>query len=274
MTVYLLLEEGPQTQIRGLDFTGNKFFSNFELTQVTKLETNTPLRLNGFETSLENLKAFYRNQGFLEMKLLNESEDVIQYNDKGTQARILFQIYEGPRIRVNAITVEGNVQTKTRVILKEADFNLGEVLTPQKLDDATVRLNKMGLFTRADIHTLEEGTNVSDRTLVISVTERDPGAVRFGGGVTSERNLTVRGFTGAELQQFMGHRPRHQRARGSARKRDPGPISGKRNHRRVFGAFFVQHPHPRAREFDPLGVRGGLRAGFSEFYADHDQKPD
>jgi outer membrane protein insertion porin family len=204
VTVYLMLDEGPQTQIRALDFTGNKFFSSFELAGVTGLRTNTPLHLNNFEDSLAKLKTFYQNQGFLEMKLLNESQDIIHYNKEGTQARINFQIYEGPRIRVNSITVEGNSLTKTSVILREADFRLGEVLTPQKLDDATARLNKMGLFMRADIRTLEENSNVADRTLIISVTERDPGTFGFGGGVTSERNFTVRAFTSASYNNLWG----------------------------------------------------------------------
>lgn len=202
--LYVLIEEGPQTQIRALDFDGNKFFSSFELTQVTGLQTNTPLRLNAFESSIEKLKEFYRNQGFLEMKLLNEGQDIIQYNDKGTQARILFHLFEGPRIRVNSIAVEGNSFTKSRVILKEADVELGEVLTPRKIEDATARLNKMGLFSRVDIRTLEEGTNVSERTLVITVNERDPGVFRFGGGINNERNLTMRGFTGVSYNNIAG----------------------------------------------------------------------
>ncbi|MBX3021948.1 MAG: BamA/TamA family outer membrane protein [Bdellovibrionales bacterium] len=203
-TIVLLLEEGPQTQIRALDFEGNKFVSSFELAQVTGLETNSPLRLNQFEASLEKLREFYHNQGFLEMKLLNEKDDIIQYNDKGTQARILFRIYEGPRIRVHSIAVEGNTITKTRVILKEADFRVGEVLTLKKIDDATIRLNKLGLFSRVDIHTLEEGTNVAERTLVINVTDRDPGTFRIGPGITNERNLTVRGVAGLSYQNLGG----------------------------------------------------------------------
>jgi outer membrane protein assembly complex protein YaeT len=204
VTVHLLLEEGPQTQIRALDFDGNKFFSSFELAQVTGLETNSPLHLNTFENSIEKLKTFYHNQGFLEMKLLNENEDVVQYNEKGTQARILFRIYEGPRIRVNSIAVEGNALTKSGVILKEADFRIGEVLTPSKIEDATARLNKLGLFSRAEIHTLEEGTSVAERTLIISVTERDPGVISIGAGVTNERNFTVRGFTGFSYSNLWG----------------------------------------------------------------------
>ncbi|MGE0525959.1 MAG: POTRA domain-containing protein [Bdellovibrionales bacterium] len=204
VTVIVLLEEGPQTQIRALDFEGNRFFSSFDLARVTGLQTNTALRLSAFEASIEKLKQFYRSQGFLEMRLLNEGEDLIQYNDKGTQARIAFRIFEGPRIRVNSIVVEGNNFTKSRVILKEADFEVGEVLTPKKIEDATARLNKLGLFSRVDIRTLEEGTNVSARTLVISVSERDPGIFRFGVGVNNERNLTVRGFTGLSHSNIAG----------------------------------------------------------------------
>jgi outer membrane protein insertion porin family len=203
-TIYLLIEEGSQTQIRALDFEGNRFFSNFELAQVTQLETNTPLKLNDFETSLDRIKNFYRNQGFLEMRLLNETEDIIQYNEKGTQARIVFRIFEGPRIRINAIAVEGNSFTKTRVILKEANFKIGEVLTPEKIEEATIRLNKMGLFSRAGVRTLEENSNIAERTLVISVTERDPGVFRFGGGINNERDLTLRGFSGLAYNNLWG----------------------------------------------------------------------
>ncbi|NJL24702.1 MAG: BamA/TamA family outer membrane protein [Calothrix sp. SM1_5_4] len=204
VTVFVLLDEGPQTQIRALEFEGNRFFSSFELAQVTGLETNSPLNLDSFESSLDRLRLFYRNQGFLEMKLLNEKDDLISYNDKGTQARILFRIYEGPRIRVNSVAVEGNTFTKSRVILKEADFKITEVLTPEKIENAIARLNKLGLFSRVDIRTLEEGTNVAERTLVISVNERDPGVFRLGGGVTNERNFTARGFTGISYNNLWG----------------------------------------------------------------------
>lgn len=204
VTVQLLIEEGPQTQVRALDFEGNKFFSSFELAQVTGLRTNSALRLAQFEGSIEKLKSFYQNAGFLEMRLLNEGEDLIQYNETGSQARILFRIYEGPRIRINNIVVEGNVKTKSRVILKEADFKIGDVLTPTMLEGATARLNKMSLFSRVDIRTLEENTNIAERTLVLSVSEVDPGIFRFGVGVNNERNFTVRGFTGLGYNNLGG----------------------------------------------------------------------
>src|SRR5690606_32792112 len=130
--------------------------------------------------------------------------ELIQYNDSGTQARIVFRIFEGPQIRVRSVAVEGNSFTKARVIRKEADFAVGEILTPTKIEEATARLTRLGLFSRVDIRTLEEGTNVSQRTVVISIGERDPGLFRFGGGVNNERRLTVRGFTGLSYSNLFG----------------------------------------------------------------------
>src|SRR5690606_11432187 len=115
--------------------------------------------------------------------LLNEGEELIQYNDRGTQANIRFDIYEGPKVEVVKITLEGNTFTKSDVILRTIDIEVGDILTPAKMDESEIRLNRLGLFSRASIRTLEDGTNVAQRTVVVSVNERDPGTFRVGAGV-------------------------------------------------------------------------------------------
>lgn len=202
--VYVLLDEGPLTLVQSVDFDGNHFISNYELREVLGLTTNSPLHLNELEAGIENLKSFYHNQGFLEMKLLNEGEDVVKYNESSTLARLLLKVYEGPRVRVAAVRVEGNSFTKSWVVLKVADFQTGEILTPEKMDNARDRLNRTGLFSRVDVHTLEENTSVTERTVVISVADRDPGVVRFGAGVNSERDLTARGYTSLSYNNLWG----------------------------------------------------------------------
>jgi outer membrane protein assembly complex protein YaeT len=203
-TVFILIDEGPLTLVQTVDFEGNRFFSSFELVGVLGLNSNSPLRLTELESGIEKLKLFYHNQGFLEMKILNEGEDIVHYSETGSLARLLFKIYEGPRVRIASVRVEGNSFTKTWVILKEGQFKIGQVLTPDDVDSATQRLNRMGLFSRVDIHTLEENTSVAERTLVISITERDPGVFRFGAGVNSERQLTAKGFTSLAYNNLGG----------------------------------------------------------------------
>jgi outer membrane protein assembly complex protein YaeT len=203
-TVYVLMDEGPLTLVQAIDFDGNHFVSNYELTQVIDIMPNTPLILTKLEAGIEKLKDFYHNQGFLEMKILNEGEDLVHYNDSSTLGRLQFKIYEGPRVRVASVRIEGNTITHTDVIAREAKFKVGEILTPKDMDDATERLNKTGLFSKVDIHTLEENTSVSERTLIISVADRDPGVLRFGGGVSSERDFSVRQFTNLSYNNLGG----------------------------------------------------------------------
>lgn len=203
-TAYINIDEGPLTQIQTIAFEGNAQFSAYELRQVMNLDINDPLRLDRFEDSLEKLKAFYHKNGFLEMRLSNEGEDLVSYNDKNTLARLLFKIQEGPRIRVKSILIEGNAMTKEYVLRNEISFTVGEYLTPEKLDDSILRLNRLGIFTRVNIHMVEEGTNIADRTVVISVTERDPGEWRIGFGATNERQFTARAFTGLSYNNLWG----------------------------------------------------------------------
>jgi len=202
--LHVILDEGPLTQIRRVDFEGEHDFTDMQLSEVVSVKGNSPLRLSQLEESIVQLKNFYHERGYIEMKILNEGDDLIRYNDKSTQANILFKIYEGPKVKISRILIEGNTFTKEDVIRREIDLKVGDVLTPEKADESVTRLNKMGIFARADIKTLEENTMVADRTVVITVSEKDPGIFRLGAGFSNERKLTVRGFTGLSYNNING----------------------------------------------------------------------
>ncbi|MCB0407752.1 MAG: BamA/TamA family outer membrane protein, partial [Bdellovibrionales bacterium] len=202
--ITLNLDEGPLTQVRRLEFIGNKSFTDIELENEFLIKSNAPLRLQNLEKSIEKLKKFYLDRGFLEMKILNDEKEIVKYNEKGTHANIELKIYEGPQIRVKSIIVEGNNKTKSEVIRKSLNFEDGDILTPEKIEDSTLYLNRTGIFSRATITTLEQGTDVADRTVIVSVDERDPGLWRLGVGVNSERELTARAFTGLSYNNLFG----------------------------------------------------------------------
>jgi outer membrane protein insertion porin family len=202
--VILVMDEGPLTQLRTITFTGAISFSHDRLAKEISLKANSPLRLNDLEKSLDEIIVFYRSEGFLEARVLNNTDDLVQYNERGTQANVRIDIFEGPKVVVDSITIEGNSFTQSYVILRTIDIQVGEILTPKKIDEAEIRMNRLGIFQRAAVRTMEEGTNVSRRKVVISVTERDPGLFRLGTGVSSERDLTLRGFLGLSYNNLFG----------------------------------------------------------------------
>lgn len=207
VTISLSIDEGPLTQIRQIKIEGADSFAKAQLLEVVKIKAGSALGLKELEDSIAALKSFYRSEGFLEMRLLNESEQsrIVTYNEGNTQATVDFQIYEGPRVRVGSIALQGNSFTKDRVILRELPFKQGDVLTPEKIDETTFRLQKLNIFARVNLRTLEEGTNIAERTVIIEITEKDPGTFIARVGGTNEYNyLTFRGLSSISYNNLWG----------------------------------------------------------------------
>lgn len=200
----ITLDEGPRTFIQSIEFDNLKAFAKNDLMDSVNIRPQSPLNLDELENSIEILKTKYKDKGYLEFEILNEKESIIEYNDDQTFAKIKFVLKEGPIIRAHQIRVEGNTFTKSYVVHNEIDFKEGDVLTPQKIQISVFRLQKMGLFSKVDITTLDHGSVESNRTVVVQVQERQPGLFFTGAGLTNENQLTYRGFVGSAYRNIKG----------------------------------------------------------------------
>ncbi|MGZ3774677.1 MAG: POTRA domain-containing protein [Pseudobdellovibrionaceae bacterium] len=201
--IYVNLEEGPLTQIETVQFEGNTSYTYDALLGVTKLRPGA-LKLGQIETAISRLKEFYHNNGYIEMLLLNEKEDLVKYDETNTKASLNFKIFEGPQVRVAAIILQGNDFTKDLVIQKELEFSQGDLLTPHKIEESVARLQRTGFFSTVEVGTLEQKTNVANRTVLVKVVEREPGLFTLGAGATNERKLTLRGYTAVAYRNLLG----------------------------------------------------------------------
>lgn len=204
VTVFVNLDEGPLTLVDQISFEGNEKIADEELGSLIQLRSGEALRLNEIEESILTIRRHYQEKGFLEMQILNDGDDLVQYNDDNTRARLAFKVFEGPQVRVGSIILDGNNFTRDRVLLNELDFEPGDILTPSKIDESISRLQRTGHFGIVEIKSLEEKTAVEDRTIIVRVTERDPGVFTVGAGATNERNLTLRGYTSVAYRNIMG----------------------------------------------------------------------
>ena len=203
--INIIIDEGSQTTISEIQFMRNHQFGNSELIAAMELKDNHLLNLNEIESGLNKVRAFYANSGFLEMKIVNASDlSLIRYNEDFTSAEINVEVFEGPQIYVGSILIDGNIKTHEKVIFSELEFKIGDLLTPQKLEESTARLQKTGLFSSIEIKMLEANTNVQIRTIVVSLGERKPGIFTIGAGVTNENDFTVHGYLGAAYRNIGG----------------------------------------------------------------------
>ncbi|MBX2989035.1 MAG: BamA/TamA family outer membrane protein [Bdellovibrionaceae bacterium] len=204
ITLHVNMDEGPLTLVDGISFEGNFSFPSAELQGLLDLRAGEALRLNEIEKSKAALKNFYQEHGFIEMQILNESGDLVTYNEDNTRAELLYRIQEGPQVRVASILLDGNTFTKDYVIMNELDFEVGELLTPSKIEETVSRLQRTGYFGSVEVKTLEEKTAVANRTVIVRVTERNPGLFTIGVGATNENELTIRGYTGIGYRNLFG----------------------------------------------------------------------
>lgn len=204
MTIVLSFDEGPLTQVSEIRWSGTQRIPQEELTEHISLRPDEPLRLRDIEASLASVKNYYFSRGFIEMKIENEDEDLILYNEDGTMAAVHFRIFEGPQVFASSIVIEGNGFTKEQVIRNELEFSEGDILTPEKLDDSIARLQRTGFFSSVQIRTLEDRTLLEQRTVIVRVTERDPGSFTIGLGATNDRTFTIRGYTGVGYRNLWG----------------------------------------------------------------------
>ncbi len=204
VTLVLQLNEGPLTVVTKVDWQGANQISSAELAQQILIKEHEPLKLFQIETSVKNLKTFYRDHGFLEVEIIQDPEKFITYNEEGTLAEVHFHIVEGPLVRVGSIILDGNTFTQDYVLLRNLEFKTGDILTPTNIDESISRLQKSGLFNSVEIKTLEEKTMISDRTVVVKVSERNPGIFNMGVGATNEHTATARGFIGVAYRNLYG----------------------------------------------------------------------
>ncbi len=205
LSIFVNLDEGPLTELTQVNFIGQKSFTADVLLAELKLVIGGPLQLNVLQAAIQKLKTFYHEQGYLEMVLLNENqEDLVKYDETNTKAQVQFNIFEGPKVEVASILVEGNTFTKEKIILLELEFGVKDILTPSKIEESISRLQRTGYFSSVEVKTLEEKTNIAERTVQVRVTERDPGLFTIGVGATNERDFTLRGFTGVGYNNIFG----------------------------------------------------------------------
>lgn len=200
--ISITVDEGDLIKISAIQFVGNDTVPAEEIYSKLLLKVDQSLRLSDLETDLKSIQSMYFEKGYLDFKFLTENP--VQYKKDLPLADLRFEIAEGPKVIVKRILIEGNYITKNEVIIRELEFREGEVLTPEKLSESIARLQRLGHFTNIDISQLEIGTPISERTIIIKVTDRNPGVFSVGAGATNENSLTLRGYTGIGYRNIKG----------------------------------------------------------------------
>ncbi len=173
------INEGERTKITGVSFFGNHVIPDSALFPVIKSSVNKPFKKNMLEKDTYNLLIYYADHGYIEAKVVPS----VKLSQEKHEILIDFNIDEGPLVKIGDFKLSGTQKTKLSVILRELEFNKGEIYSYGKILKSQRQLYLTGLFNSVFIRPEEKSLpDQSIRNIRIEVDEKKNGELNFGFG--------------------------------------------------------------------------------------------
>jgi outer membrane protein assembly complex protein YaeT len=191
VTIVYHIVEGIQYHIVGKEIPGAEAFPPEKLEALTDLKAGDRYNQSVVNRDIGRIKTYIGNQGWQP----NVKEEIVMDEAEPGLVRVRYNVIDprGTPDRVGRIIIEGNTVTQDRVILNQLDLRPGQILQYPKLEDARMRLNRLGIFDPEDPPTVEVVPNDLDETfkdIRVRVHETRTGQFMIGGSVNSDAGLT------------------------------------------------------------------------------------
>jgi outer membrane protein insertion porin family len=196
MIVDFPIKEGPQTLVTDINIEGIQQVRVKEL-PTFQLRPGMPLNPQLLRNDLLAIQQFYADRGNAEVQVTPRPE----LSADKTTAKMTYVIAEGPKIKVDQVTIRGNTFTHTNVIERTADLDKGDPFSYTKILQAQQNLYRLGIFQRVDIQPEQAGTSVGDRNVTIQVEEGKDLAVSGSAGMTKQSGLPFSPLGSASIAQ-------------------------------------------------------------------------
>ena len=203
-TIRIVVVEGPQFKVGGVDMTGNSLLPQEEIRKRILLKSGDVFSRGKLRDSVTGITDLYSAIG-------RASADVNPNTMQDTPNRlvnVVFEIVEGPETYVERINISGNTRSEEKILRREIPMAEGDLFTSQKLARAKQRLTNLNYFDKVEAKTAPG--SAKDKIVVnIDVTEKPTGLFSIGGGYSSQDgvlgtlDLSQRNFLGKGWEVFL-----------------------------------------------------------------------
>ena len=141
-TIRIVVVEGPQFKVGGVDVTGNSLLPQEEIRKRIQLKSGDVFSRSKLRDSVTGITDLYSAIG-------RASADVSPNTMQDTPNRLVnmvFEIVEGPETYVERINISGNTRSEEKILRREIPMAEGDLFTSQKLARARQRLVNLNYF--------------------------------------------------------------------------------------------------------------------------------
>jgi outer membrane protein insertion porin family len=203
-TIRIVVVEGPQFKVGGVDVMGNAVLPVEEIRKRIELKTGEVFSRSKLRDSVKGITDLYSAVGRASADV---SPNTLQ-DTPGRLVNVVFEINEGPETYVERINISGNTRSEEKILRRELPMAEGDLFTSQKLARAKQKLTNLNYFDKVEAKTAPG--SAKDKIIVnIDVTEKPTGLFSIGGGYSSQDgvlgtlDLSQRNFLGKGWEVFL-----------------------------------------------------------------------
>ena len=181
LTLNVFIDEGEQYTYGGIRFEGNTIFDDEELMAQMRARSGAIFNGTQIDADIQNVSTLYFANGYI-------FNTIIPNEERDEQERIIsykVDIIERPRAHLENIVIRGNTKTQDHVIMRELNFEVGEVFSATKVRQGVLNLFNLQFFANIVPET-PQGSAEGLMDLILNVEETNTADIRFGlafGGV-------------------------------------------------------------------------------------------
>ena len=189
----IYLDEGKQTKIDHIAFSGCEKLSLTKMKSLLQLKSGDPLNLVALSYQRQIFIDEYANNGYAYTTI----RDSLSYSTDKWLVDLFFLINEGKQVTIKSIKISGQETLFKKVISRELESKPGDIFSLKTIQEDQQRLYATGLFRDVRINMDELKTNATEVNIDIKVKEEK---LQWIGGGIGYGNLD-----GVRLTTGYGH---------------------------------------------------------------------
>ncbi|MEC7985858.1 MAG: POTRA domain-containing protein, partial [Myxococcota bacterium] len=148
------------------------------------LKKGDVFKLSSLQMVMKEIADFYGDQGYAFANVV----PITKPNKETGEMNITFDIQKGKKVRINRIDIIGNDPTLDMVVRREIPINEGDLYSGSGIQDARMRLMRLGFFEDVNI-TTPRSANPDELDLKVDVIEQPTGSFSVGAGFSNLENF-------------------------------------------------------------------------------------
>jgi outer membrane protein insertion porin family len=183
--ITIKIEEGIQTNVKSTTINGLNVLSDAQAREGITLKKGSVFRNYMIRSDENTLSSLISEKGYPHVKVKGSAA----ISKDKTEASVMYEVDEGPFVRMGQVAYTGNFLTKKRVINNELELDPGEPFSLKKFLRSQRDIRDIEAFDSVRFNTFGLKEKADKVNLLLDLEEKKPYYIQTGGGYDTERGF-------------------------------------------------------------------------------------